>query len=310
MNKALFIEMWSGLRDLMGDNNTATDINDAKRFINWTVRDLAQQYDWEFLRGNKSLTASAGSGVYDLSNIAQISATAQSIYVQTDATADDGMTVTIFGKQIGASSQLNISSDPITVVGTATASGGIQYSHIDSIRKAASTGTITVTTALTGGDTIATLSASDTFIANDINKINYITDDSNQKRVHSYDESTYELGNPNGSNLGNYSAYDITHEGQLQLFNVDANVALSIFYQRNPRWLIKDQDRSEFPEIFISKLVNAAYEGYGLRYRDQSDANFGKQRYIELLKDIVADWKNGKDKPVNRVMPGWYKRRL
>ena len=308
MSQSLFIEMWSGLRDLLGDNNTATDINDAKRFINWTIRDLAQQYDWEFLRGNKSLTATAGSGVYDLSNLAQISATAETIYAQTDATADDGLVVTIFGKQIAADSVLNISSDPITIVATATASGGIVYSHIDSIRKAASTGNITVTTS--AGGVIATLTDSDTYVSNDINKINYITDDSNQKRVNPYDESTYELGNPNGSNLGNFSAYDLDHEGKLRLFNVDANVALAIIYQRIPRWLIKDQDRSEFPDVFTSKIVNASYEGYGLRYRDQADANFGKQRYLDLLRDIVSDWVTAKDKPVNRIMPAWYKRRL
>jgi|ETNvirnome_2_300_1030623.scaffolds.fasta_scaffold01233_7 hypothetical protein len=308
MSKSLFIEMWAGLRDLMGDNNTPGDINDAKRFINWTIRDLSQQYDWEFLRGTKSLTATGGSGVYDLSDIAQISATAETIYVQTDASADDGSIVTIFGKQIAASSTLNISSDPVTIVATATASGSIVYSHIDSIRKAASTGSITVTTS--AGGVISTLAASETYKSNDIRKINYITDDSNQKRVHPYDDSTYELGNPNGSSLGNFSAYDLDHESMLKLFNVDANTVLSIIYQRVPRWLIKDQDRSEYPESFISKIVNASYEGYGLRYRDQQDATLGKQRYLGLLRDIVSDWLVGKDQPVNRIMPAWIKRKL
>lgn len=310
MERSLFIELWIGLRDLLGDNETAQDANDSKRFINWTLRDLSNRYDWEFLRGQKGLTATAGAGLYDLTNIAQISATAQSIFIQTDASADDGSIVTIFGKQIAASSALNVSSDPVTLVATATASGAIQYSHLDSIRKAASTGTIIVTSSASGGDIIATLGPTDTYLSNDINKINIITDTSNLKRVHPYDEATFEQGNPDGSNLGNFSAYDINHEGQLQLFNVEASVLLKIFYQRVPRWLIKDQDRSEFPYIMTSKIINASYEGYGLRYRDQEDAQLGKQRYLGLLDDIVSDWKVGKDKPVARVMPIQYRRRL
>lgn len=308
MAKALFIELWAGLRDRLGDNNTPVDINDSKRFINWTMRDLSQKYDWEFLRGTKLLTASAGSSVYDLSDIIQLEGSANTIYIQSDATADGGSIVTMYGKQIAASSTLNISSDPITIIGSATATGGITYSHLDSIRKAVSTGTITVTNS--SSEVIATLSPTETYLSNDINKINFITDTSNLKQVRPYDESTYERGNPNGSNLGNFSAYDMDHEGKLRLFNVDTNVALSIIYQRIPRWLINDYDRSEFSEVYNARIINACYEGYGLSYRDQASQEAGKARYDTLLGEIVSDWKIGKDQPVSRVMPTWYKRRL
>ena len=311
MGQSLFIELWQGLNKSMGDNNNANDATEAKRFINYTLRDLSNRYDWEFLRGTKALTASAGSGIYDLNAIAQISATDQSIYVQSSVgSADAGAIVSVFGKQIAASSELNISSDAITIADGVTASGSIQYSHIDSFRKAASTGDITVTTALSGGDTIAIMSASETYIANDIRKINFINDDSNVKRVHPYDVNTYEKGNPNGSNLGNFSGYDLTHESKLNLFNVDAGVALSIFYQRTPRYLINDQDRGEFPEEFAPKIIDACYQGYGLRFRDQADAQIGMQRYESLLDAMVADWKIGKDAPQGRIIPAWFKRRL
>lgn len=308
MSKSLFIELWAGLRDLMGDNNTAGDINDAKRFINWTMADLANEYDWEFLRGEQSITATAGSSVYDLSQINQLTATSETLYVFSDASADDGSVVTIYGKQIAASSTLNISSDPITIIGTATATGGIAYSHIDSIRKNTTNGSVTVVTS-TGG-AVATLTANETYISNDLNKINFVVDTTNDKRIIPYDRSTYERGNPDGSNLGSYSGYDIDHEGKLRLFNVDANTILNVIYQRIPRWLINDSDRSEFPRIFDSKIINAAYEGYGLRYRDQQDAQIGKQRYKALLQDIVESWVSGKDTPRQYVMPSWYKRRI
>lgn len=313
MSKSLFIELWGGLRDLMGDNNTPGDISDAKRFINWTMSDLALEYDWEFLRGQHLLTATAGSGAYSLDSISQLTATANTLYVYSDDAADEGLTVTIYGKQVAASSQLNISADPITILSGASATpatGAISYSHIDSIRKATSTGTVTVTVGSPTGDTVATLSSTDTYVSNDISKINFITDTTNDKRVHPYDRNTYERGNPDSSNLGNYSAYDMDHEGQIRLFNVDANTALQILYQRIPRWLINDSDRSEFPRIFDQKIINAAYEGYGLRYRDQQDAQIGKQRYKALLEEIVESWKVGKDAPVRKVIPAQYRRQL
>jgi len=310
MSASMFIEIWAGLRDLMSDNNTTVDISDNKRFINWTIRDLAQEYDWEFLRGQKTLVASAGSGVYDLNAITQLTASANTIYVQSDSTADVGSIVTIYGKTVAASSTLDISSDPMTVLSGASATiatGANSYSHIDSIRKNATTGTITVSTAT---ETLATLAPTDTYVSNDLNKINFITDNSSQKRVFPYDTNMYELGNPAGSNLGNYSGYDTDHEGKLRLFNVDANTSLNILYQRIPRWLVNDTDRSEFPEIFNSKIIDSSYQGYGLRYRDQHDADIGKAKYISLLQEIVTNWKTGKDKPVGRVIPQQYKRRL
>lgn len=309
----MFISLWQGVRDLMHDNSTTNATDDAKRFINWTIQDLANEYDWEFLRGSLNITASAGAGIYSLQQLDQLTATAETLYAYTDATADSGLPVYVYGKQIGASSNLTITADIMSLIGTATATGGMTFSSIDSIRKNTTSGTVTVVTS-TGG-VIATLSSTDRIKANDIRKINVVVDQNNSELMAAFDYNTYQQGNPNDSGRGTLQAYDIDFDPDyanqsIRLMNVAVGRAALVIYQRIPRYLMRDNDRSEFPEYLYPGIIEAAYEGWGLRYQDEADGSQAKLRYKELLQEIVRTWITGKAQKGARVMPGWYRRHV
>lgn len=305
----MFIELWQGLRDLAHENNDSTSVANMKRFINWTLKDLANEYDWEFLRGEINLTATGGSGVYSIDPILQLSATAEAIYGQSDATADGGDIIEVFGKSIpGSDADLIYQRDLITLVATATASGGVTFSHIDSIRRVAGDGTILVTNS--SGVVLATLANTDIYVSNDINKVNKLISNTNDKQVKLYDYSTYQKGNPDNSNLGDDSAYDIDHMGQLRLMNVTVNDIFRIIYQREPRYLFNDQDRTEFKTALYPQIIDACYFGYVARYEDEADGTTLKAAYKAKMGQIIDAWLKGKDQRTSRVMPSWQKRRL
>ena len=280
-----------------------------KRFINWTLKDLANEYDWEFLRGEINLTATGGSGVYNLEAILQLSATAETLYAQSDATADGGDILEVFGKSIpGSDADLIYQRDLMTLVATATATGGVSFSHIDGIRRVAGDGTILVTNS--EGTVLATLTSTDTYLANDVNKINKVISNSNDKQIKPYDYSTYQKGNPDNSDLGDDGAYDIDYLGQLRLMNVTANDIFRIVYQREPKYLFNDQDRTEFKTSLYPQIIEACYFGYVARYEDESDGTTLKAAYKTKLGQIIDAWLKGKDQRTSRVMPSWQKRRI
>ena len=307
----MFIELWQGLRDLMHDNATDQSASDAKRFINWTLKDLSNVYEWEFLRGTLQVTATGGSGLYDLNVIQQLSATAQALYFQIDASADAGSVVTVYGKQVpGSNANVIMTNDAVTMAAGATASGGTTFSHIDHIVKATTSGSVYVTTSASGGDVVAILGANDTYLSNDIQRITKVIDQTASSDVIRYDYNTYQKGNPNDSSLGSIEAYDIDFDQKLRLMNISGTPSILILYQRFPKYLMYDQDRTEFPYQFYNQIIDACYQGYGLRYQDESDAWNGKVRYKELLNQIVSEWLMGRDKKQARVIPSWYKQSI
>lgn len=305
----MFIELWQGVRDLMHDNNTDTAVANAKRFVNWTLQDLGNRYDWEFLKGTLQLTASAGSGLYVIDPIAQITATGTTLYVYSDATADGGSTVKLLGKQIpGSNADVIQSCDVVTIIGTATATGGVGFSHLDSIQRATGSGTVYVVTS--AGGVVASLGASTTYLANDIKQIDKVVDQTNNKIITRYDYSDYQKGNPNDTNLTSDEAYDIDFNGQIRLMNVASGLSVLILYQRSPRYLINDIDRTEFPRFLYQKIINASWNGYGKRYQDEQDGTVGESIYTQLLDDIVSDYKMLGEKKGKRILPNWIRRTL
>lgn len=309
----MFIELWQGLRDLMHENS-GTDSTDVgivkpKLFINWAINDLACLYDWPFLRGEIQMTATAGSGLYVINPISQLTATAQTLYIYSNATADGGGSVIVKGKQIPGSNANYINvTDTVTLIATATATGGVTFSHIDSITRAVGSGTITVVTS-TGGS-VATIPSSTEYVSNDISKINAVVNQTDKVSIFEYNYSTYQKGNPNGSNLGTDAAYDMDYSGKIRFMNITSGDSVLILYQRTPKYLMDDRDRTEFPNKFYSKIINAAYEGYGLRYEDEGDALQGKMRYQSLLKEIVQDYLIGSNQQTRRILPKQFKRVL
>ena len=256
------------------------------------------------------ITASGGSTLYSLNPIHQLTATAETLRVSAELTADGGTFLTINGKQIpGANARINEITDIITVIGSATATGGTTFSHISNLQRASGSGDFFVYTS-TGG-LIATLGEGETYLSNDVRKINRIVDRSNDRDVQRYDYNNYQKGNPNDSNLGSYAYYDLDYDSQLRLLNVQNTTdVFRVLFQRQHKLLINDKDRSEFPEDLYPAIVEAAYEGWGLRYQDEQDGVLGKQLYDSLREKIVRKWLSGRERKPPRVIPAWYKRRI
>ncbi len=76
----MYIELWQGLQDLMHENAGTNEIARAKRFINNTIQDFGNAYDWEFLRGQTCITATA-NGLYTVQPINQLDASSY-VYLQ------------------------------------------------------------------------------------------------------------------------------------------------------------------------------------------------------------------------------------
>jgi hypothetical protein len=304
----MFIELWNGVRNLSHDNNQETARENAKAFVNWTLRDLANEYDWGCLRGTLQVTATADDMLLDLTQIHQLTASANTLYIYSDATADGGLVIQAFGKRVNTDNTFDVTSDSVTLIATATATGGVSFSHIDHFRKATTSGSVYIVSA--GGDLIATLGPTDTYVSNDVSKINSISDISNTRRVDFIDYATQRKADPGLTYNAQYSGYDIGHENAIQLLNCPSGTVLLISYQRLPRNLVLDHDRTEFPPSLWPGIIDTAYIGWALRFQDEADGTQGKAAYKTKLREIASSFITGKDKKSARVMPSWYKRGL
>ena len=307
----MFIELWSGLRDLYHDNTTLASKDDAKRFINWSIRDIANEYDWEFLRGSKSQSVTA-NGTIDLNSITQLTGVSAAVYGIASATADEGVGVTIHGKYLNVStSAFSVTSDGITVSAALTASGSQAWSHIDAITKPITSDGVYITN---GTTTIATLGASDTYVANDIKKINSIIDSAGDRVVKFMDYNSALRGDPNSNYTSGGLGYDVDYKNVVKFYNVpDAGRTVTILYQRQPLYLINDYDRTEFPEDMYADITNYAYKVYGKQYQDEGDniPDTAKIAMREALAgEIIRKWTMGKDRKQKRIMPRNMRRTL
>lgn len=290
----------------MHENAGTNEIARAKRFINNTLQDFGNGYDWEFLRGMTSITATA-DGVYTIQPISQLNASSY-IYFQIVEAADNGITVNVNGKYLNGDTIIP-ASGTVTVTYGATASANQYFHQLDNFTKNISTGSIIVTTA-TGGH-IAILNAGSTYIANDIKKINSVICPGDNTFARFIDWNDQAKGNPDYQSTGGNKGYDIDYQTSIRVFNLPQTSALDIYYQRSPRYLIGNLDRTEFPRSMYQDIINYAYQIYGKPYEDEASI-LPDTSYFELKKalinEIIYKWTQGKDDKGRRVMPDWIKR--
>lgn len=309
----MYIQLYDDLRNLMNDNNSSQARLNAKNFINYSLKDIANEYDWEFLRGSTTFTPTA-NGVYDLNPITQLTGLSATIYGIAEVSADDGKIVNIFGKYINSTTSAYSSyMSAITVSAALTASASQTFSTIDAFTKPATSGAVYITTG--GGNLICTLSADDTYVSNDIRKISAIVDTARDKNVTRYDYNTFVKGSPDESVDSDVLAWDVDYGSKVRVFNLSTSVShtYKVLYQRKNKLLVNDWDRPEFPEYFYPDIIQYAWEAYGKRYQDEADAVNGTQLYMlkkEMINEIIRKWTSGGDRVSQRVLPRGLKRKL
>jgi hypothetical protein len=305
----MFIHLWQELRDKLHENNDSTTQAKCKQILNDTLKDLANEYDWEFLTSDYSFTTTATSDGYSVDPIPDLSA-AYTLYAQATPLSAGSGVITILGTRINADGSYDLTSDSISLIATATASGGISFSHIDAIRSTGVAGTVSITNS--SAAVLATLSSTD-------REINYkpllrptgIFDVTKSQEIRYVDVKTALKGDPTGQFLGQSEYW--TQEGDLfYLANVLVNTDVLMFYQKIPRTMILPTDTTEFPRNLWPKIVEAAYWGYGLRYEDEADAVQGMANYRGKLQECVDAWVSSRGNSSigrSRVMPARVRRR-
>lgn len=309
----MYIQLYDDLRNLMNDNNSAQARLNAKNFINYALKDIANEYDWEFLRGSTTFTPTA-NGVYNINPITQLTGLSATLYGIAELSADNGSVVNIFGKYINSTTSAYSSYMATASVSAAvTASASQSYSTIDAFTKVATSGAVYITTG--GGNIIATLGATDTYVSNDIRKISAIVDIARDKVVTRYDYNTFVKGSPDESVDSDNLAWDIDYGTNIRVFNLTTSQThtYKVFYQRKNKLLVNDWDRPEFPEYFYPDIVMYAFEVYGKRYQDEADAVNGSQLYMlkkEMINEIIRKWTSGGDRVSQRILPRGYRAKL
>ena len=299
----MFIEMWSGLRDLYHDNKTQTSKENSKRFINWSIADIANEYDWEFLRGIKNISVSADAE-YSLDKITQPTTSAD-LYFIASASADNGVQLTIGG------SIINNALDTITYklanvdVSAGVSASSSSWSNIDYVIKPVTQGTIFITN---GTSIIATLDPSDTYVANNTRKINKVVDPTNNRIVEPIDWSTQLEGSPDGSTI--LQGYDFVGNSKVRFFGASGNT-YSLIYQMRPRWLVNNYDVTEFPRELYQDVIQYAYRIYGKQFQDEA-TQVGDTMIDDLKKvligNIIRKWTSSSEKINKRVLPRGFTR--
>ena len=186
--------------------------------------------------------------------------------------------------------------------GVSASAGG--YSQLDWFYKSVTNGAVYITN---GTTIIATLGATDTYVSNDIKKINQVIDPVGNNCLGYIDYATYLKSNPSNAAL-TYTYYDFNGSGKIQIFNAQ-NRALTLLYQRKPRYLVNNYDRTEFPYQMYQDIIDFAYRVYGKRFQDEADAiqDMGvTQLKHQLAGEIIRKWTpNVKEK---RVLPRQFRR--
>ena len=310
----MFIEMWSPLQTKLHENNSDDSRVLCKRLINDTLLDLSNLYDFEFLRCDATGTLTAddqevlvGATVWDLS-------AATNIVAYNSATGDHGCTVTIYGTRINADETFDVTSESLvlsSIPDAIQATGTTQFSQLHRITRTGSAGPIIFYNS--SGEGIGQILAIQSEIEpiNNI-RITYLGIPALNREITRMDYNTVLQGSPQGSYTGTKACYDL-HKSGIKLFNVASGTVIQLLYQKTPRYLINNIDRTEFPRYLWPKIIEAAYLGYGLRAEDEADASEGRALYRQKLDEVVSDYflHGGKTtESRTRVLPARVRRRV
>lgn len=302
----MFIELWKGLLDYYHDNNSATDIANAKLFINWAINDIANEFDWPFLRGTTSIQVSA-NGIYPLTSFNQLS-DSSNVYAYMELSADNGKEVKMHGKYISGNAYYSTTNtyNPSADTGGAYDEGNnpVAVNYIDCFTKGITVGSVFIT--INGIDVFATLGPNDTVVANDIRKVTTIVDASNNRKAEERNYNDQLQSNPSSVAIGSIGTYDFDYNNNIRFSNISEPRTYSLVYQRNPKYLTNNTDITEFPRWFYPDIINYAHKVYGLRFQDEQDAWNGIQLKPILLQEIIRKHANMNTASPDCV-PSWFK---
>jgi len=267
-----FYDLYYDLADQL--NDTAIDnLTRCKKWINWTLRDLTNLYDFEELQDSVSTTASS----YDFNRLSKITAST-TIRLSSDSALDTGITATIFGYNLAGGTRTYLTEN-VAINGTATASSTSSFSVIDRIELAETVGNITISD---GADALGTILPGETLIANDFEKVIKIDASGDVKPISVRDRLLQFPGDADFDD----KYYSI--KGSVVTFYNLGGATPTIYYQRKHPLLIEDYDETPL-RVTDSDIVDAAWAGWGLRFEDESDGSQWKAAYKAKLQEIVAD---------------------
>ena len=266
-------------------NDTASDnLVNTKVWINWTLRDLCNMY--EFPELYKTITTTGSS--YDFDRVKKL--TANSVVSLFSDSASDTQVATIYGSTISSGAR-TYSTEDVTLTGVTTASGATSFSFVDRIEFAS---------ALNGNVSISAQSGvlkgsaliGETEIGNDRKRIIKV-DSSGDLRPMSLADRKLKWTNDSSINQKVY-----TESGsKIDLFSTGGG-SVDITYLKKHPYLINDYDESPiiaFGGVEESDIIEAAQLGWGLRFEDEQDGVIGKQRYKTKLMEIIGDIAYGGD---------------
>lgn len=259
-------------------NDTADDaLANTKVWINWTLRDLCNMYDFPQLYKTITITGSS----YDFKRLQPLtSASAVSLF--SDNSADTGITATVYGYQLSLGDRTYITEN-IALNGTATASGSSSFSHIERIELGGTT-TGNISISAQSGKLKGTMLPAETVIANDYKRIVKV-DASGDVMPMEYADRKLKWTNDSSIDEKVYTVAGTT----INLYGVSGSKTI-VYLTRHP-WLINDLDTSPIIDMGIedSDLVEAARLGWGLRFEDEADGVMGKQMYKQKLSEIIGE---------------------
>jgi len=278
-----FFDMYYDLADQL--NDTADDnLIRTKKWVNWTLRDLVNMFNFPELQQTVTTTADA----YNFNRILPIKTASTITFVSNDS-SDTAVTATVYGYNLSAKTR-TLQSENVALNGTATASTTSNFAFIDRIELAETLGDVTVSN---GTGVISTILAGETVVGNDFKNIIKIDQNADVKPISTEDRLLQFPGDTNFA--GKY----YTQTGKtVQFYN--ATGAKTIVYQRKHPWMINDYEEVA---LFIeeSDIVDAAWMGWGLRFEDEQGADNWKALYKRKLEEIIGNYNTPSDQ-VNKVV--------
>ena len=273
-----FYDLYFDLADQL--NDTADDnLTRCKKWINWTLRDLTNLYDFEELQDSVTTTASS----YDFKRLDKLTSST-TIGMFSNSSADTAITATVFGYNLAGGTR-TYQSENVAINGTATASTTNNFSVIDRIETAEAVGDITVSD---GTKELGVILSGETRIANDFEKIIKVDANGDVRPITNRDRLLQFPGD------SNFDDKYYTVQGNVVTFYNLGGGTPTIYYQRKHPWMIEDYDEISL-RVTDSDIADAAWAGWGLRFEDESDGSQWKAAYKSKLQEIVADSIMGDD---------------
>ena len=268
----LYYDLAVQLNDTEADNLVNTKV-----WVNWTLRDLANMY--EFPQLYKTVTTTGSS--YDFDRVKKI--TTGSVISLFSDDASDIQVATVYGYEI-SSGKRTYKTEDVTLTGLTTASGAETFSFIDRIELASAlSGNLTVADA---SRTLATGIIGEEQIGNDFKRVIKVNSSGDVKPMTLADR---KLQFPNDSSI-NTKIYTANGSG-IDIFGTVGGAVSIVYLQKHP-YLINDYDESPiiaYGGVEESDIVECARLGWGVRYEDEQDGVLGKQSYKAKLMEIITE---------------------